>query len=143
LANLKTKKNKSVTEIDSLSSSTTSISELEDRPLDEVLKNKKIKFVDFGRMIEILKNINQTRKSFYINNMLNGNTFQTDICNFNDLDKYFDNQELKTSQIFISMNENIHLKLENKDFKKNIHFDLYRLKLNFVFYIEKWNQIFI
>jgi hypothetical protein len=112
---------------------TETITELEDRPIDEFLKHKKIKFVDYNRMIELLKNIDQHRNSFYINNMNNGYTLQSEIDNFHHLNKFYEDKKLDKSQFFVSMNENIHLKLEKNNFKKNIHFDLYRIKMNFVF----------
>ena len=123
------KKNKTITSSDEPET----ITELEDRPIDEVLQNKKIKFVDYARMLEILETIDQTRKSFYINNMTNGYTFQSEINNFHHLNKFYEDKELQNSQLFVSMNENIHLNLEKNNFKKNIHFDLYRIKLNFTF----------
>ena len=116
-------------------------SELESRPLDDFLKNKKIKFVDYNRMMEIFKNLDQSRKSFYINNLKKHNySFQCEIDNFNNIDDFFDNNKLKITQSFVSMHENIYNKLEKQNFKRIVHYDLYRLKLNFTFYMKYANS---
>ncbi len=104
--------------------------------LNNIFKNKNIKFVKNQQ-------INQTRKSFYINTFKSeGYSVLTEINNFNKLDKYFDDKNLKESQVFVSMNENINILLEKNNFKRNIHFDLYRLKINFNFSMKKNNNTF-
>ncbi len=115
--------------------------ELEDRSVDEIFAKKKIKFVNYKKMKELLKDVDQSRTSFYINNLNNYNySFQSEIANFKDLDKQLINSELAKSQVFISMNENINMKLINKSFERLIHFDLYRLKLNFSLFMQYSNS---
>lgn len=102
--------------------------------LINIFKNKNIKFIKN-------ENMDQSRKSFYINTFKQeGYSVLTEINNFNKLDKYFDNKDLKESQVFVSMNENVNILLEKNNFKRNIHFDLYRIKINFNFMIEKSNN---
>ncbi len=102
--------------------------------LVNIFKNKNITFVKNEEN-------NQSRKSFYINTIQSeGYSVLTEINNFNKLDKYFDNKELKESQVFVSMNENINVLLEKNNFKRNIHFDLYRIKINFNFMMKKSNN---
>jgi hypothetical protein len=102
--------------------------------LVNIFKNKNIKFVKNEEN-------NQSRKSFYINTIQSeGYSVLTEINNFNKLDKYFDNKDLKDSQVFISMHENINILLEKNNFKRNIHFDLYRIKINFNFMMKKSNN---
>jgi hypothetical protein len=103
----------------------------------ELMKNPRLRFVPYERAIELFKTIDQTRKSFYINNIKNKDyTFQTDIINPHHLDKTLPNKYLKTTQTFVSMNENIDMTLEKDNFNRRIHFDLYRLKLNLSFYMK-------
>ena len=92
-------------------------------------------------MIELLKTVDQTRTSFYINNLKDSNySFQKEILNFNHLDKQFKNVNLKKTQAFVTMNENINMILNKKSFERVIHFDLYRLKLNFSFFMQYTNN---
>jgi hypothetical protein len=108
---------------------------------EELFQNKRLKFADYEQTIELMKDLNQNRKSFYINNIKpQGYTVLAEIKNFHNLDSYFDDIELNESQCFVSMNENIQHTLENNNFKKHIHFDLYRLKLNFSFYFKYSNN---
>lgn len=115
--------------------------ELEERSMDELFIKRKLKFANYKKMIELLKDVDQTRNSFYINNLKNINySFQTEILNFNHLDKQFKNINLKKTQSFITMNENINMILKKKSFERLIHFDLYRLKLNFSFFMQYTNS---
>jgi hypothetical protein len=116
-------------------------SELEDRSIDELFAKKKLKFANYDKMIKLLKDVDQSRTSFYINNLKNSNySFQSEIVNFNHLDKQLSNKNLKKTQSFITMNENINMNLKNKLFERKIHFDLYRLKLNFSFFMKYSNS---
>ena len=149
LSNVKTKKLKSKLKLKSKSKSKSKLftesstsEEFDDKVNNKILEHKKINFVNYDRMIDILKDIDQNRYSFYINNLKNYNyTFYTDINNFNHIDKELTDLDLTPSQVFISINENINSKLENKNsnIKKLLHFDLYRLKLNFTFNM-KYNE---
>jgi len=122
-------------------SESSSFSEFDEKVDDKILKNNKINFVNYDRMIELLKNLDQTRNSSYINNLKNYNfTFQTEINNFHNIDKEFNNLELTPSQLFITINENINSVIEKNNSKKIINFDLYRLKLNFNFYMKYTNS---
>ena len=122
-------------------SESSSFSEFDDKVNDKILKNNRINFVNYDRMIELLKDLDQTRYSFYINNLKNYNyTFQTEINNFHNIDNKLMDLELIPSQLFITINENINSVLENNDSKKIVHFDLYRLKLNFAFHMKYNNK---
>ena len=122
-------------------SESSSFSEFDEKVDDKILKNNKINFVNYTRMNELLKNLDQTRYSFYINNLKNYNyTFNTEINNFHNIDNKLMDLELIPSQLFISINENINSVLEKNDFKKLVHFDLYRLKLNFAFHMKYNNK---
>jgi hypothetical protein len=115
--------------------------ELESREFDVILINNKLKFVNLVRMLEILKTIEQNKKSFYICNIPNNNfTLQSEINNFRHISDYVPDLQLKPSQAFISINDNIYMNQIKNDFKKITHFDLYRLKLNFSFYMKYANN---
>jgi len=115
--------------------------ELEDRSMDKLFVKRKLKFVNYDKMIELLNTVDQTRTSFYINNLKDSNySFQTEILNFNHLDKQFKNVNLKKTQAFVTMNENINMILKKNSFERVIHFDLYRLKLNFSFFMQYTNN---
>jgi hypothetical protein len=109
----------------------------------DVLKNKNFRLADYKTIIKELNNLDQNRYSFYINNLKDQDyTVYADINNFNNLNDFFKDKELKYSQVFVSMNENIQNKLiKDETFKRNIHFDLYRLKLNFTF-LMKYSNVF-